>query len=473
VSERIVDEQFVRELEEKRSRRRNLDELFERLDNLCFKSEKEILRSPRGRLVTGLKRFLFRLIQPALAPFLGHQKEMERARLELLREIRSEADERLAALEENLLRAYIKAGESSATLRADTLRGLDNKLASLEAEIAGRVLESGREAEKRRAEEAAAEMRRLGNDLVARTDMLVGYLEDQVEALGHDLERHVKSGEESIGSCVERLDEFGKSLETLRGRALLLAREMETAGLTPKRVSVGEEEALSGADYLAHQDRFRGGSEEIAGRQRLYLDYLREAEPVLDVGCGRGEFLEILKSEGISAYGIDFNPAMVRLCRGKGLEVKEADLFKHLKSVKEGSLGGIFAAQVVEHLTGSLIRAFLSECRRVLKPGGVLIAETINPESVYALTRYYFLDADHRSPLPPELLRFLAELAGFAGVEVKMISEMPEGERLQPVRAEAVLPAALETAFNRLNRNIGLLNRFLFGHLEYAVIARK
>jgi len=194
---------------------------------------------------------------------------------------------------------------------------------------------------------------------------------------------------------------------------------------------------------------------------------------VLDVGCGRGEFLELLNKEGIGSYGIDTNKQMVKACTERGLNAEAADLFDHVQGLEDGLLGGIFAAQVVEHLDGPRLRGFLREAHRTLRGGGVLIAETVNPESVYALTRFYYLDAGHQAPLPPALLQFLAELAGFSSVEVKLLAELPEEEMLQPLDPGIGLPPALEAAFSRLNADIERLNRFLYGHMEYAIIARK
>lgn len=472
MSERIVDEQFVRTLEDRRRLRRGLEEHYSHLDQLLQKDEKEILRSPRGKPASFLKRFLHRLIRPATAPFRRHQQEIEEAKLTLLREIWAQADERLRLIEEDLPKLYIKAGESMAALRGDLLQAVEERISALERDVADRLMQELRRESGERRKEISSEMKRLGADLVARTDLLLVHLEEQVEALRHDLARHTSQGGERVDSCVSRLETMSDTITALQERIRMLHSE-RVKGKPVAVNSTEPDEIFSPEEYVAHQDRFRGSPDEIARRQRLYLDYFKASGPVLDVGCGRGEFLELLSAEGTESYGIDINPAMITICAEKNLNTQEDEFLTHLRGLEDDSLGGIFAAQIVEHLDNNQLRAAFSEAQRVLKSDGVLIVETVNPESVFALTRFFYLDADHRAPLPAELLKFIAELVGFKKVEVKWLSEMPEGDQLQPVALEMALPAALERAFRQVNMNIDRLNRFLYGHLEYAVIARK
>ena len=207
--------------------------------------------------------------------------------------------------------------------------------------------------------------------------------------------------------------------------------------------------------YALFEERFRGSPEEIARAQRFYLDFVRDVPgPVLDVGCGRGEFLGLLRAAGIPASGIESNPISVEACRKAGLEVEEGDVFALLGRRPAGKLGSVVAFQVVEHWTPDGIFRFLQEAKRVLAPGGVLIAETINADSLSAL-RAFYLDPTHVRPVPPEALRFLAEAAGFADIKIEYRSLLPAEERLE-----------------ERSPNETRLNALLFGPQDYALIGR-
>jgi O-antigen chain-terminating methyltransferase len=223
------------------------------------------------------------------------------------------------------------------------------------------------------------------------------------------------------------------------------AASLPTGGLPP----------LPPGLYSLFEERFRGPAEDVAGKQRFYLPFLRELPgPVLDVGCGRGEFLRLLKSEGIRGAGIETNPIAARQCREDGLDVREGDGIDALAAAPPGSLGAVTAFQVVEHWPPESIFAFLREARRALAPGGVLVAETINVDSLSAW-RAFFLDPSHVRPVPPELLRFLAEAAGFVEARIELLAPLPARERLDESTA-----------------NDAKLNRLLFGPQDYALIAR-
>ena len=207
--------------------------------------------------------------------------------------------------------------------------------------------------------------------------------------------------------------------------------------------------------YALFEERFRGSPEEIARAQRFYLDFVRDVPgPVLDVGCGRGEFLGLLRAAAIPASGIESNPISVEACRKAGLEVEEGDVFALLGRRPAGKLGAVVAFQVVEHWTPDGIFRFLQEAKRVLAPGGVLIAETINADSLSAL-RAFYLDPTHVRPVPPEALRFLAEAAGFADIKIEYRSLLPAEERLE-----------------ERSPNETRLNALLFGPQDYALIGR-
>jgi SAM-dependent methyltransferase len=207
--------------------------------------------------------------------------------------------------------------------------------------------------------------------------------------------------------------------------------------------------------YALFEERFRGSRGDIARAQRFYLDFLKELPgPVLDVGCGRGEFLELLAGAGIPGTGIESNPVSVESCRKAGLSVEEGDALERLASHPSGTLGAVVALQVVEHWPPETIFRFLQEARRALAPGGVLIAETINADAVSAM-RAFYMDPTHVRPVPAETLRFLAEAAGLTDTRIEWRSPLPAAERLEE-RSE----------------NDRRLNALLFAAQDYALVAR-
>ncbi len=207
--------------------------------------------------------------------------------------------------------------------------------------------------------------------------------------------------------------------------------------------------------YALFEERFRGSRSDIARAQRFYLDFLKDVPgPVLDVGCGRGEFLELLAGVGIPGSGVESNPVSVESCRRAGLSVEEGDALERLASHPPGTLGAVVAFQVVEHWPPETIFRFLQEARRALAPGGVLIAETINADAVSAM-RAFYLDPTHVRPVPAETLRFLAEAAGLTNARIEWRSPLPAEQRLEE-RSE----------------NDRKLNALLYAPQDYALVAR-
>jgi 2-polyprenyl-3-methyl-5-hydroxy-6-metoxy-1,4-benzoquinol methylase len=172
-------------------------------------------------------------------------------------------------------------------------------------------------------------------------------------------------------------------------------------------------------DYFLFEERFRGKEAEIKGRQRGYLEYFRGRTNVVDLGCGRGEFLELLRENDIAARGVESGIDQFLLCQEKKLEVAHENLFSYLEQQPDASMGGIFSAQVIEHLPVDLQFRFVHLCKQKLSPGSPVIIETINPECIYALARNFYLDPTHVRPVHPELLKFVLETAGFEKVELK------------------------------------------------------
>jgi len=178
-----------------------------------------------------------------------------------------------------------------------------------------------------------------------------------------------------------------------------------------------EADVAAGAGYRGFEDIFRGSEEMIRDRQRVYLGLVADRPPVLDAGCGRGEFLDLLAEQGIDRRAVDLDPEMVARCREKGHEVEQGDLVDFLEATAVGSLGTVFSAQVAEHLEPAQLQRFLELALSRLRPGGLLVVETVNPHSPAAL-KTFWVDPTHVKPLFPETLLALCRLLGYAAGDV-------------------------------------------------------
>ena len=232
------------------------------------------------------------------------------------------------------------------------------------------------------------------------------------------------------------------------------------------------------AAYAIFEDTFRGPHTEVAARQQRYVDCFEGASEVLDVGCGRGEFLELLRDGGIAARGIDANAEMVERCRERGLDATRADALAHVAGLPDESLGGLFAAQVVEHLEADYLLRLLPALRRVLRPGARIVLETINPASWSAFFSAYIRDITHRQPLHPDTLGYLLRAHGFVDVEIVYSAPVPDADRLRRAPSDADLDAtpdgaALRGLIEAFNRNVDRLNGLLFAHQDYAAIGTR
>ncbi len=222
---------------------------------------------------------------------------------------------------------------------------------------------------------------------------------------------------------------------------------------------------LEDFSYTGFENRFRGTDGEVKAQQKTYLPYFQPGKKVLDLGCGRGEFLELLKENNIEAEGIDLNEQMIAVCRDKGFNCRQADILAGLSDYADNSLGGIFSSQVVEHLSPKYLKRLIELAYFKLAPGSHLVLETLNPTSVFSLVHIYFLDLSHQQPVHPHALRFLMESAGFEDVTTPVSSPLNE-EKLQ------TLPTTDETT-RILNQNLDKLNQLLFAPVNYAAIGIK
>lgn len=217
-----------------------------------------------------------------------------------------------------------------------------------------------------------------------------------------------------------------------------------------------------GGFYAEFEARFRGARESIKARQRPYLVQVRNATAgrpqarCVDIGCGRGEWLELLTEQGLAPVGLDLDPGMVMEARQAGLDARVADGILWLEQQCEDSVDVVTAFQVIEHLSFEHLLRLLDAALRALAPGGVAIFETPNPENLLVATNSFHLDPTHRRPIPPPLAEFLAQQRGFARVELLRLNALPAEMR---VAGEGELTSRV--------------NQLLYGAQDYALIAWK
>jgi SAM-dependent methyltransferase len=314
--------------------------------------------------------------------------------------------------------------------------------------------------------------------MAAQVNTFAGNVAQATALLAERLQEVEEQNATAAAQTSHRLDR----LEQRMRRDETLAARAPADPASPRDRSL---QAELGLDYLAFEDQFRGSEEEIARRQEQYVSVFHgQTEPVVDIGCGRGEFLQRLRDAGMRAYGVDQSPAMVSRCQERGLDVLQGDALQHLESVGTQSLGGIFAAQVLEHLAPGEVIGFMELAERALTPGGVLVVETLNPQSVSTYTGPLYVDLGHIRPLHPLTLRFLAERARFRDIEIRYSSSVPEAQRLSALPAgnaefDAAPGAGADSdqaqpdLVHLINENFRRIDATLFGPLDFALVARK
>ncbi len=241
-------------------------------------------------------------------------------------------------------------------------------------------------------------------------------------------------------------------LRTIRQRAAITEPARSPAPALPEasRGRVGD----LPFDYGRFAERFRGSEEYVKSGQRFYLPHFAACRSVLDIGCGRGEFLEMMRDAGVPARGIDLSEESVALCRHKQLDAEVADLFEYLHNLPEAALDGIFCSQVVEHLPPERLPEMIKLAASRLSRNGVIAIETPNPECLAIFATHFYLDPTHTRPVPHPLLAFYLEEFGIGNIEVRRLA--PARESMASLDS---IPEDFRDAF--------------FGSLDYAIMGRK
>ncbi len=291
------------------------------------------------------------------------------------------------------------------------------------------------------------------------------YMSERIEATQSAILSHVTKHSEELAKVAREHTEtyvagLRRDLDLIRSIA---AQTTNSVGKTASTTSTVQSEGqIDDAFYVSLEDHFRGNQSTIRTRQMQYLSVVTEKatneSPLVDFGCGRGEWLEICRDAGIPARGYDSNQVSVNECMSKGLRVQLGDLFEVLDSTPDGSLGVVTFFQVFEHLPFSVLLSVLRSCRRVLRDGGVLIAEVPNSETLLIGASTFWIDPTHQRPLHPEVLRFLAKQVGFSGIDSVYSTPLQE----------PFLPTDIHDPLEEAVKNI---HRTLFGPGDFALIA--
>jgi O-antigen chain-terminating methyltransferase len=272
--------------------------------------------------------------------------------------------------------------------------------------------------------------------------------------------------------ALQAVDSVARGIEGALARISKTSESTAGASAMQSSSAVVASGSVPDQSYLMLENRFRGSEAEISKRMQVYPPlFMRASLPVLEIGPGRGELQLLFKELGVSSYGVDMDEAMVECAKERGVDARLGDGLKHLAEIPDRSLGGVIAIQVVEHLTRTQLHQLMELCSKKVVAGGKVVFETINPQSVTALSSNYFRDPTHVWPLHPDTLSYMMTLAGLDVKEVRMLSPVSDEAQLKPVPVhEYMTPRWMETV-GVFNRNIAQLNALLYGHQDYAAIA--
>ena len=245
------------------------------------------------------------------------------------------------------------------------------------------------------------------------------------------------------------------------------AESVRLTGTGPAVRTASATSSQAGIDYFQLERHFRGTEAEIRTRQSFYLPFFEGRHNVLDIACGRGEFLELMREAKVTARGVDLNADMVGRCLEKGLDIVQADVFAYLDTIPNASLDGIFCAQFVEHLEPEAYVRLVTVCGEKLAAAGILAIETQNPECLAIFSQTFFLDPTHVKPIPPPLLRVLFAEAGLERIGTYSLSPATPGLPVIPQLASSVIE---QEALGSWNAAVTRFNETFFGGMDYAVI---
>lgn len=318
---------------------------------------------------------------------------------------------------------------------------------------------------------ARADLERLATSLLVYLQHITAF----VESKDREVAALTGARVDEVERALESLSEMRTQVRVLQRGVQMLTRSQGAAAPAPSEAP--RPPALDDYKYVGFEDQFRGSDEELQERLRAYVPIFATGSTVLDLGCGRGEFLSLLKAAGIGGRGIDVNAEMVAAARERGLEAVQADALTYVTALPDDSLGGLIATQVVEHLEPAYLMRLLDTLSHKLRPGAPVVIETINPACWLAFFSSYIRDFTHVRPVHPETLQYLLRASGFERVEIRYSAPAPEAVKMKGVDLPANIltsadpaAAALTRVAHAVNANAAILNSLMFTHLDYAAV---
>ena len=408
---------------------------------------------------------------PAVSMIAAQENELHRIEAELGTQIDANEVRTTQALEQvNLVHAIVEELQRQMDRAGEHLRNLQaqadatgNHLGQLEAHWDAQFKQGNRDAQ---IDQALAHLK----DLQGQADRLGVHI-NNLQSFVDQQTAKARAAQQSLEQLSERqtndavfvkgeLSEQQSLLQQVLGTD---RRDKVPAG---KRATVGD-----GSDkkhtraldsfYLSFENRFRGTRAEIKKRLMFYLPFLASAQagekgrPILDLGCGRGEWLELLKENKLDARGVDLNSAMIAHCKEHGLDVIHRDAIDYMRSLRANSHGGVTGFHIIEHLPFETLMDFFREARRILKPGGIAIFESPNCKNLVVGAANFNIDPTHRNPVFPETAEFMLQSHGFERVRIEYLS-----------------PVA-DVKFDAGTKELAIVKDMLYGPQDFGVIAYK
>jgi 2-polyprenyl-3-methyl-5-hydroxy-6-metoxy-1,4-benzoquinol methylase len=430
-------------------------------------------RKGLGRLVVLAKQVLRKLLTPILERQLAYNVANTRIAYHLCKQVAGVLQQQAAtsqALQEIVAEQVEGLYQAVRQMVVEQIEQLGQQQAAAFQTLREAVVEQIEGLGQQQAAAVGTLQKALFNSLQHRMNEVRDSVTETLQAQHENLSRTERTLADADARIVE-LEKIGLRLKTnlsTQERRLTMfleeARKRLPNPLNQEQLQIMAEEEKHALDalYVSFEDQFRGSREDIKERLRVYLPILKKAQlgtdemPVLDVGCGRGEWLELLQEQNLRAQGVDVNRVLVGECQQQGLEVVEKDVIVYLRTLPDASLGAVTGFHIIEHLPFEVLVKLLDETVRVLKPGGVAIFETPNPENVLVGSYTFYLDPTHRNPLPSAVVKFMAEARGLCRVEVM---------HLHALEAYRMEEAGLEITKR--------FNEYFYGPQDYAVIGWK
>jgi SAM-dependent methyltransferase len=318
---------------------------------------------------------------------------------------------------------------------------------------------------------AQQDVSRIATALIVFLQQITPFVDTKDRELASEMAGRVNRVEQRLEPIAEMRTQIGVVQRALQ--ALRRADGGPQSPVSPQPSALGNDDLT----YVAFEDEFRGSADAIQERLRAYVPIFAGASDVLDLGCGRGEFLAALKEAGVSARGVDANGDMAGAARDRGLDAVQGDALAYLAGLADASLGGLVATQVVEHLRPAYLMQLLAAAAHKLRPGAPVVVETINPACWLAFFSSYIRDITHVRPIHPDTLQFLLRASGFERVQIRYSAPVPDSMKMKTIDLPADVlvsrdPSSLALAqvAHTINANAVILNNLMFTHLDYAAI---